>query len=508
MKRPTGLYSWWRLTAVLVSVLLLMFVTGCSTGVVGSKSDYYKNDQVEGASLLAAETLTKWDANSGQRGDGRYVTDQGDPVVILQCVQAGPHVESIFVKKGHISGALVSVAHGPMGYVEDGRNDGMLVGAHDAPSGAWIDKYIQNFGITKDSVVVFTRDDETLAFCPTRNWWTFHYWGFARDRALMLDGGNTAWAAIEGNVLSNAPAAKATPSTFSVKELPKRRTDIRLSTGEMIQVVDSGKTPKGVANPIILDVRAQPQGWKNTGGFSYPLTPRPLAFDGVIKGAIMGMSPPPNGVPLPALYTPAGTFKSKAELSGMFAKNLGIDGSRPVIIYCNTGALASLYSYVLQEIVGFNNVVMYDAGWTQWESMTAWEPTMAAIDYVRDDFLSLFDGLLEPNDGFLTKSRFFRWDGSKFVDVVTNAEVKGIVPGGHMKGNVRWDTLTRSDYVAFRPTAKANDPARNKTYHAPGSNWAGTDQGVHVLDQDWPKAITFPEYSGKGNQIFAEDSSY
>ncbi len=494
----------WRYLGLVAGAIIAasLLITACSTDSYNDpEAQYYRNDNVVGVSLLPAETLTAWDANSGARGDGVFITDAGEKVVLMQCVQEPAHVQSIFVTRGHIPGAIPSIAH--LDGLVEARNDGMLVGDHDAPTGATFDQYIQKYGITRDSVIVLTRDSTTNSFCPTRTWWTFHYWGFPRDRVLMLDGDNRAWDAIEGNSLVNTQPVYPSASSFSVAELPRRNFDSRLSTGAMMRMVDENVTSDG-REFILLDARQPLRTWANSGGFNFPLTPRPTAFDGIIKGARLLNANTVN----PALYTAEGLFKSREELATAF-QTIGIDGNKPVYVYCNTGALASLYYYVLNEILGYE-VTMYDAGWTEWASMTAWQPTMAAIGYVRND-LQMVNGdstALVANPTFL-QSRFFRWDGEKFVDVLDpELVVNGIVPGGNMLGIPRWDTLIRSDYVAFRPTATVNDPAQRKTYHAPGTTWSGTSLPADVLDQDWPSATTFPSYAGDGDEIRRQDEAY
>ena len=50
--------------------------------------------------------------------------------------------------------------------------------------------------------------------------------------------------------------------------------------------------------------------------------------------------------------------------------------------------MASFYFYVLHEVVGFENVRIYDGSWLKWGALTAYEP--ADTTYVRRDLSLLY----------------------------------------------------------------------------------------------------------------------
>jgi 3-mercaptopyruvate sulfurtransferase SseA len=79
-----------------------------------------------------------------------------------------------------------------------------------------------------------------------------------------------------------------------------------------------------------------------------------------------GHVPGAKNVPWGEAVNPAdGTFKSADELRELYA-GVGIDGSKPVIVYCRIGERSSHTWFVLSEILGYPNVRNYDGSWTEW----------------------------------------------------------------------------------------------------------------------------------------------
>ncbi len=228
--------------------------------------------------------------------------------------------------------------------------------------------------------------------------------------------------------------------------------------------------------------------------FAIPLCVKGSAFEGVIKGARMVKTPAYN-ITVPALVGPDNRYKSKEELMKLFAK-AGIDGKKPIILYCNTGAVSAFYFYALHEICGFTDVRMYDGSWVEWGNMTAFEP--ADTTYVRRDAEMLYPAypaLVPALTVFDGRNNYLEWNGTQLVDAVTGkpVPVSQVRPGGDMKGNLRWDMVHRSEHVVFRASDKIQDPKQYKTYNS---------------DTDWPDEDTVPDYVGDAKKIMHEDSLY
>jgi thiosulfate/3-mercaptopyruvate sulfurtransferase len=62
---------------------------------------------------------------------------------------------------------------------------------------------------------------------------------------------------------------------------------------------------------------------------------------------------------------PGATFAPKSALLRATSA-LGISQDRPVITYCNTGHMASVDWFVLHELLGFENVALFDGSMHSW----------------------------------------------------------------------------------------------------------------------------------------------
>jgi hypothetical protein len=225
-----------------------------------------------------------------------------------------------------------------------------------------------------------------------------------------------------------------------------------------------------------------------------PLSQKPAAFEGIIRGAHL-VKTGAYDLTLPALLGPDNRFKSREELKALFAK-AGLDGTKPVVLYCNTGALSAVYFYALQEVCGFQNIRMYDGSWQEWGVLTAFEP--ADGTFVRKDPVLTYPAApaIQPAFWiFSAQNTFLEWDGKQFMSPgLVSAEVqKHLKPTGPLAGNLQWDTLHRSEHVVFRPSAAVNQPSHFQTFNKA---------------TDWPKVDLDPAFTGKAERIFKEDQAF
>lgn len=551
-------------------------------------------------SLVEPAQLKKWIDNG-------YRTEQGERVVIINVVPSSGDRDSWFAgdaeklkqsaaarfgdrspqyrfiaqlaekgELGHIPGALYLTSHAG-GEVAD-RSEGPMVTEHEVGTGASIDAMLQKLGITEDDVLVLASPQQNpWMVCAPRLWWTLYYWGFSPEKLKLLDGSTKGYADAGYPLQKGIEQPAVTPSRFSVSRLPNRRLNSRVSLGEMISLVDSGKTSRG--DVYLLDARQPPAAYylkddlKADGkaggdgiadiyqipGFSYnaktrlftrnadkevftlsqmffspatndgkrprtpfnmavnppiplpnpwlgmhstsaadyfaiPLCVKDAAFEGIIKGAHLTKTPDYN-ITVPALVGPDNRYKSRAELLKLFAK-AGIDGTKPIVLYCNTGAVSSFYFYALHEICGFRDVRMYDGSWVEWGNLTAFEP--ADTTYVRRDTEMVFPAypsLVPALTFFDGRNNYLEWDGKQLIDAVTGkpAAPSQVKSGGDLKGDLRWDTLHRSEHVVFRASEKINDPKQYRSYNS---------------DTDWPEEDTVPDYHGDGSDILVVDKEY
>jgi thiosulfate/3-mercaptopyruvate sulfurtransferase len=70
-------------------------------------------------------------------------------------------------------------------------------------------------------------------------------------------------------------------------------------------------------------------------------------------------------IPWEAAVREDGTVRPLVELRGIFEK-AGVKPEQDVIVYCRIGERASHTWLVLQELLGYPRVRVYDGSWTEW----------------------------------------------------------------------------------------------------------------------------------------------
>jgi thiosulfate/3-mercaptopyruvate sulfurtransferase len=197
----------------------------------------------------------------------------------------------------------------------------------------------RKLGIEKDSPVVLYGDNN--------NWfaawgaWIFKSYGF--ENVKLLDGGRKKWEADKRPL--DTRVAAVTPSKVTVaaadSKLRARLTDVNDAVAK--------KT-----NATIVDIRSPDE---FSGKIFAPPGSQELAVRaGHVPGAI--------NVPWVRAVKDDGTIKSADELKKLYA-DAGIDGSKPIIVYCRIGERSSHTWFVLSQILGYD-VRNYDGSWTEY----------------------------------------------------------------------------------------------------------------------------------------------
>jgi len=231
-------------------------------------------------------------------------------------------------KAGHIPGAVSSV-YGTWAIMKAGlRNELPAVDdLFDAIGSAGID--------TKSLVVVVGKVDTTSDRTDmTRVAWTLKYAGL--ENMALLDGGYNKWVADKKAVSMDTVKAKAKSYKGKVKEN---------------LFVNKGYVMSRLNKVMIVDVRETDfyEGKKK--------------LDFVAKaGRIAGAKNLPTSLP----YTKDGIFKDKAELATLATGVVGSDKAKEIITYCDTGKVASAWTFLLSEVLGYKNVKDYDGSMEEW----------------------------------------------------------------------------------------------------------------------------------------------
>jgi len=166
-----------------------------------------------------------------------------------------------------------------------------------------------------------------------RVFWVLDYLGYKDVK--ILDGQLEAWKAERKPVTAMVKTAKKA----DVSPLTPEPSKIA-SIDEVEQAINSGSA-------LLIDAR-EPVEFNGTEGH--------YAKKGHLPGAV---NLPFNEV------LKKGTFVDKSQLMKILG-NKNIDGSKPVIVYCNTGILASSVYIALKYIAGFGQVKVYDGSFEEW----------------------------------------------------------------------------------------------------------------------------------------------
>jgi len=195
-------------------------------------------------------------------------------------------------------------------------------------------------GINTDSTVILYGDKN--------NWfaawgvWIFKTYGFNDVR--LLNGGRDKWTK-DGRALTPIVPQLA-PGNFKAKTADKK---LRAFLADAVKVAR-----KQDKNTRLVDIRSADE---FSGKIFAPAGFQELAIRaGHIPGA--------QNVPWGTAVNADGTIKSIDELRKIYAA-VGIDGKKPIIVYCRIGERAAHTWFVLSQLLGYN-VRLYDGSWTEY----------------------------------------------------------------------------------------------------------------------------------------------
>lgn len=194
-----------------------------------------------------------------------------------------------------------------------------------------------------------SRGDTVVIYGDKSNWWAaYALWVFSlfgHEDVRLLNGGRDKWIA-EGRELTKDVVAR--PRTdYPVVE--RKDETIRAFKDDVLD---------HLGQPLI-DVRSPEEySGERTHMPAYP-------EEGALRG---GHIPSAQSVPWAKAAAEDGTFRPLSELREVYTEGAGIDGTKPVITYCRIGERSSHTWFVLEHLMGFDNVRNYDGSWTEWGS--------------------------------------------------------------------------------------------------------------------------------------------
>jgi thiosulfate/3-mercaptopyruvate sulfurtransferase len=249
----------------------------------------------------------------------------GDPGLVV----AESDEDVLLYETGHIPGAVKLDWHTEL-------NDSVTRDYVDGPGFA---RLMAKKGISRDTTLVLYGD--------RNNWWAaYALWVcslFGHPDLRLIDGGRAKWTA-EGRPLSTE-----TPSTAAADYPVVARDDssIRAFRNEV---------EEHLGQPLI-DVRSP-------GEYTGELLHMPdYPQEGAVRG---GHIPGARNVPWSRAAAEDGTFRSRAELAGIYLDEVGLRPDDDVVVYCRIGERSSHTWFVLHHLLGFPHVRNYDGSWTEW----------------------------------------------------------------------------------------------------------------------------------------------
>lgn len=192
-------------------------------------------------------------------------------------------------------------------------------------------------------------DDTVVLYGGNNNWFAaYAYWYFklyGHQDVKLLDGGRKKWELDARPLVKDVVVRPATAYKASEQDL-----SIRAFRDEAIAAI-------GTKN--LVDVRSPDE-------FSGKiLAPAHLPQE---QSQRPGHIPTAINVPWSKAANEDGTFKSDDDLAALY-KEAGLDGEKETIAYCRIGERSSHTWFVLQELLGHQNVKNYDGSWTEYGSL-------------------------------------------------------------------------------------------------------------------------------------------
>jgi len=194
-----------------------------------------------------------------------------------------------------------------------------------------------------------SNDDTVVLYGGNNNWFAaYAYWYFklyGHQDVRLLDGGRKKWELDARELTADETKREATSYTAQEQD-----HSIRAFRDEVVQAI-------GTQN--LVDVRSPDE---YAGRL---LAPAHLPQE---QSQRAGHIPTAVSVPWSKAANDDGTFKSDDELRKLYLE-AGLDEGKDTIAYCRIGERSSHTWFVLQELLGLQNVKNYDGSWTEYGSL-------------------------------------------------------------------------------------------------------------------------------------------
>ena len=197
-------------------------------------------------------------------------------------------------------------------------------------------------GISNDTTVVFYGEPVQFGIYA---WWTFRYCG--HKKVKVLDGARQGWTAAGRQLVTEVPPSAAPASYEPVKRVER----MRIHRDKVLKVLNG--------DTVILDGRSHEEYRGERVGA--PGTPD--------VGALRyGRIPGAKHVFFEDLLDANKAFRPAEELAALVAPS-GATADKDIITYCRMSHRATVLYFVLNELLGYKKVKVYDGSWTEWGNL-------------------------------------------------------------------------------------------------------------------------------------------
>lgn len=266
--------------------------------------------------LLLCTAATCWAADLTPLVTGDWLDKNQAEVKIIDIRKADEY------REGHVPGAI-NIMYGALAIKKNNLDNEM-------PQADDLTDILNAAGLTaKSKVVVYNKVDNILERANmTRVAQTLIYAGIAK--VSILDGGWNKWVADKKTVVKETVDVKPGNESYVFSNKI---------------VVEQKQVLERYGKALMVDTR-DPEFF--FGSAKLPFVER----FGRIKGAVL--------LPSSWAFSKEGAFRPVDELQKYVAGVVGTDKNREIIVYCDTGRLASVWWFLLTQVFGYTNVAMYD----------------------------------------------------------------------------------------------------------------------------------------------------
>ena len=193
-----------------------------------------------------------------------------------------------------------------------------------------------------DTIILY---DKVNVFSAPRAFLTFKWFG--HNNVRVLNGGFPRYEKLGGEIEKNDTFNIEKLNDYRKNNLPIKEDDFNYNLEEY-RIYDISKIYENKENALLIDARSEE---RYEGKVQEP---RKSLRIGHIKGAL--------NLFFKHLIDENGMYKSNDEIESLF-KKIGVEGDKPIIIYCGSGLTACIDLFALALIGKEKNLRLYDGSW-------------------------------------------------------------------------------------------------------------------------------------------------